>query len=934
MFRTKLKKSAALVVFASSVLLGCSQHESQQEAQQNTTAEPLVSKTLLQAPVQLKVGEGFIEPLGYYESKPRFSWRLMQGLNSFKQTAYQIQVASDAQFKSPIIWDSGQVESSANSWIKYQGQPLQSRQTVFWRVKVWNEAKQASKWSSAQSLEMGLLANKDWTAKWIGHTDTELAKSPSQALIATPQYLRTEFALDKSVKTARLYISAKGLFKAYINGQQVAPQDVMTPGWTPYQKRIETLTYDVTDLLAQGQNALAATLAGGWYSGRIFDLKDQDHTQPPRLIAQLEVTYQDGSIKTIATDETWLASQQGPIRFASIYDGEKYDQAKEIPGWNAVNKNISLQSSKWTQVTTENLDADVALSPKRHAPIRVIESLPVQQIVKADTNSVVFDFGQNMVGVPKVSIPMLAGQTAKIRFAEALHKGEFYTDNYRSAHSTNYFTADKTGVIHYQPSFTYHGYRYVEISGFDPKQTPSKDWVTAIVQHSDMALANNFTSSHSKLNQLLSNVVWGLRSNFYDIPLDCPQRDERMGWTGDAQVFVTPSMYMADSYAFWSAWLQSLREDQTAEGKIPSYVPYKEWKVKWASSGWGDAATIIPWDLYMMTGDKQVLADNYAMMQAWVRYHTSHSKNAISSMMTFGDWLQPFTESKQVNRGDTPFDLISTAYYARSIELTLKTAKELGKTADVAELQALHQQVKQAFRQHFFDSQLNPTQGLATQTTYLLGLAFNLFDGEEIEIAQQILIMLLKEADNHLRTGFLGTPLLASVLQDAGRSDLVYELIFKETYPSWFYSVNNGATTTWERWNSYSLKDGFNPQGMNSLNHYAYGSISRWFYEGMLGIQPKTPGFKQITIAPQLGEQLNQAQGFYDTPQGRVEVAWQVTDKQFNLKLVVPSNTTAEIILPKQLIASTVKLNGSVALNQALQNLSAGSYNLTATLAD
>ena len=843
-------------------------------------------------PTKLKVGEGFESPVGYYESKPRFSWEIPQNTHSNFQSAYQIQVSSTlSKFNTqPDLWDSNKVNSSATSWVEYQGLPLSSRQQLYWRVKVWNEKNQVSQWSKPQSIELGLLSNKDWQAKWIGHPDTKQSSQPSKSTIATPQYFRKSFNINKDIEKARLYITSKGVFKPFINGEEVSKVDVMTPGWTPYSKRIETLTYDLTDKLTQGQNTLASILAGGWFSARIADLKDTDHINSPLLLAQLEIQFIDGSNQVVTTDKSWRVTQNGPIRFASNYDGEHYSQAHELLNWNKQ----YFDSSAWPSVYTQNIDPAIKLSPKRHEPIRVISELSPIKILNISKNSVVFDFGQNMVGVPEISVPAVANQKIKIEFAEALHMGEFYTDNYRSALSTNLFTPSKSERITYKPTFTFHGYRYIKLSGFDTSKTPSKEWVKALVQHSDIKLYGNFNSSHPKLNKLFSNINWGLKSNFYDVPLDCPQRDERLGWTGDANAFVTPSMYMADSYGFWSAWLESMREEQTDNGKIPLYIPYVEW-IKWTSSGWGDAATIIPWELYIMTGDESVLIDNYEMMKNWLNYHKSQSKNHISNMQTFGDWLQPYpkAEGKKANRGDTDFSLIGTAFYARSVELTLNTAKVLNQHADIEQLTKLHQQIKTAFRDTFFDKNLIPKKGEPTQTAYLLALEFNLLEQTDIKKAQEQLIELIQKADNHLRTGFLGTPLLASALQKAGRSDLVYQLLFKESYPSWFYSINNGATTTWERWNSYSLEDGFNPQGMNSLNHYAYGTISRWFYEGILGITPLKAGFKEFKVSPQFSHYLNKVGGDVKTINGAIKLKWSLKGDNATFFLTVPKNSTA-----------------------------------------
>lgn len=922
---TKVKKSSILILL---FLLSACQSDS-------STSTLLPALEL--APEVLTVGEGFVEPLGYYESTPRFSWKIAQASTLNLQTAYQIQVATDTAYfdddfngknleGTTLLWDSGKVQSNDTSWITYQGKALSSRAKVSWRVRQWGNNDQATQWSIPQTVELGLLNNTDWQAKWIGHPDTELDKNPSQTLLATPQYLRKDFTIKGEIASAKLYITAKGIFKPFINGVEVSAKDVMTPGWTPYAKRIESLTYDLTDHLVQGDNTLAANLAGGWYAGRVYKFTEKEHKLPARLLAQLEIRYKDGQQQIVTSDDTWLATQNGPIRFASIYDGERYDQSYEMLNWNGV----GFDATNWQSVSATPLDDNVVISPKRHEPIRTTDEIAVESIVSHNNGTVVFDFGQNMVGVPKLSIPVVAGQEVKIRFAEALNKGEFYTENYRSAQSTDYYLPSKTGVITYQPTFTYHGYRYIEISGFDVNKTPEKSWATALIQHSDVTIHASFESSHQKLNKLSNNIVWGLRSNFFDIPLDCPQRDERLGWTGDAQVFATPSMYMADVYGFWSAWLQSVREEQGADGKIPLYIPFVEW-INFASSGWGDAATIIPWELYIVTGDITILADNYDMMKGWIKYHEKKSKDLISNMTTFGDWLQPYptnlADGENGNRGNTDFNLIGTAYFARSVQLTLKAAQALNKPADVATYTLLHDRIKQAFMQQFFNENLDLKKGVSTQTTYLLGLAYDLFPDEKRSIAVDKLIALIKEADSHLRTGFLGTPLLTQVLQEAGRSDVIYDLLFKETYPSWFYSINNGATTTWERWNSYSIEEGFNPQGMNSLNHYAYGTVSRWFYEGILGIKPAEPGFKTITIEPQFGHQLNQASGSYTTPQGTVKVNWTTQNQQLNLTLSVPKNTLANIVLPKVAIKK-VSFNGQFFPVDKLKDLQPGEYQL------
>nr|WP_232222425.1 alpha-L-rhamnosidase [Glaciecola sp. HTCC2999] len=690
-----------------------------------------------------------------------------------------------------------------------------------------------------------------------------------------------------------------------MNGQKVS-KDVMTPGWTPYKQRIETLTYDVTSLVHSGENVIAATVAEGWHTGRYLKLRALK-VKPSALLAQLEITYSNGTSQIIATDKNWKVTLDGPIREAGNYDGETYDANYEMSGWNTINFN----ANNWNTVITETIEPQVALAPKRHQAPAVKLTLPAVKIVEVANPKpgvVVFDMGQNMLGVPELSLPGIANQKMTFRFAEALHKNTFYTKNLRTAKATDYYTPAKSGQINYVPTFTFHGYRYVEVSGFDQSKTPDLSWVKGRVLHSNFDVNANFKNSHAKLNKLSQNVVWGLRGNFLDIPTDCPQRDERLGWTGDAQVFAAPSMYMADVYGFWAAWMQSVREAQAKDGGVPNFVPNKGHGFgKLASAGWGDVAVIIPWELYLLNGDKQFLQDNYDMIKRWLDFHKSKSEQYVSSLRGFKDWLQPYAKN-----GQTPQYLISTAYYARSLDYAAKIAKVLGHEEDATTYSDTFNKVKLAFRNEFYDENTK-VKSASTQTSYLLPLAFELFEGQDQINAEQHLVETIKTSDKHLGTGFLGTPLLAPVLQSIGRSDLMFDVLFKETYPSWFYSINNGATTTWERWNSYSLKDGFSKESMNSLNHYAYGAVAKWFYEGILGINTASAGFKDIKIAPQFNHRLQHASGSYKTPQGEITVNWRITNKQLDMQVSIPKNSRGNFELPQVtgLTINDVKLTES-----------------------
>lgn len=862
----------------------------------------------LKSAEHLTISEGFKNPIGFYNPKPTFSWKLPVLENVKSQSAYQIVVATSKELlpNNPDLWDSKKQKTSQSNWVKYNGLPLKSRQKVYWQIKYWNQDNAASSWSDMNYFELGLLSNKDWQAQWIGlDTKQEKILGSQDNIIHRPQYLRKSFELPSNIASARLYITAKGVFDVAINGQDVS-DDVMPPGYTPYKKRIETITYDVSNLIESGQNTIGVEVAAGWHSGRLGWMKSfWSDTESPKILCQLELTMKDGTKNMIISDHTWKGTTKGPIRLSEIYDGETYDANLKLGNWN---KN-GYDDKSWEAVHAEAITNDIRLEPKRHHTVKPKIEIVTKGITEKD-DALIFDLEQNMVGVPLLKVPMKKGETLKVRFAEMLAPdGTFYTENYRSAQSTDYYTAAQDGIIEWMPKFTFHGFRYVELSGYDNSNTPSKDWVTGLVQYSDFEENGTFTSSHNKLNQLQSNIVWGLRGNFFDIPTDCPQRDERMGWTGDAQVFGPTSMFNAHVYSFWASWLQSVRESQYDNGGIPWVVPDVLNNDK-VSAGWGDVCTIIPWKIYFRTGDKRILEDNYQMMKAWVGYHQSQSKQYISKMGFFADWLQPYPENGN-NKGDTALNIIGTAFFARSAKLTAQTAKVLGHEADYNAYMTLYKAVAKAFDAKFFDAEGNIIGVPATQTSYLLALAFDLLPESKRVQANNNLLQKIKEANNHLRTGFLGTPLLSKVLDGMGNTNVMYTLLFNETYPSWFYSINQGATTIWERWNSYSKAEGFNPQNMNSLNHYAYGAIGEWMYERIAGIAPLEAGYKTIGIAPQVRAPLTSASASLNVPYGKVSSAWEIKDGMFHLQTVIPPNTTAKIIIPAN-IEPELNVNGEL----------------------
>ena len=816
----------------------------------------------------LTVGEGFVDPIGFYDATPFLSWKLPAGVKH--QTAYRLQVGPDGE-----LWDSGWVESDQSTLVPYGGKPFASRQQVQWRVNFRDENGNESGWSEMSRFEMGLLSGEDWRAKWI---QPNTKSDPRKEAVA---WLRRAFTVDGKVVTARLHVTARGAFSLKLNGQRVGDEHFAN-GWTSYNNRLDTLTYDVTDPLADGGNTLQAMLGKGWYAGRLgWADKIGCYGNDPELLLQLEITHADGSTETIISDENWEGTWEGPVLSSSIYDGEVYDARRAVGTWAPVAVNTDLGPAR--------------LTPKPFAPVRATQTLNTQTVTEPQPRRFVFDLGQNMVGWAKINVPVEKDQTVTIRFAEMLQKdGTLYTENLRSARCTDTYTAAKTGTIQWEPHFTFHGFRYVEMSGLPEGAKPEPGWVIGVVLHSDLKPIGHFTCSHEKLNQLQRNIVWGQRGNFVDIPTDCPQRDERLGWTGDAHVFCPTSMFNYDCHAFWKSWLGSMRDDQMPDGRVPHVIP--DVLDQGGSPGWMDAATIIPWEVYVRTGDTEVLAENIQMMEKLVGWYRGRSVDyLIPKIEAFGDWLQPYAKD---TRGDTPAPLLASAYYAYSTQILADALIVLDRNEEAQRYADEAATVKAAFTAHYFDANGKLQNATETQTAYLLAIAYNLIPDDLMPNAVSHLVRLVDEADGHLRTGFLGTPYIVSILDRSGHPELASQMLFKETYPSWFFSINQGATTMWERWNSYSHENGFGDAGMNSFNHYAYGAIGQWMYERVAGLapDPAQPGYKHFFIRPLITAPLEHARAELETPYGKAVSAWTKSNGKATLDVVVPPNTTATIV--------------------------------------
>ncbi|MGB7343800.1 MAG: glycoside hydrolase family 78 protein [Pirellulaceae bacterium] len=922
-------------------------------------------------PTSLTVGEGFVDPVGFHDSSPVFSWKLPADGEVKSQSAYQIIVSESSDSDAKVIWDSGKVDSDQSLWVQYDGPAFESRQQVSWQVKFWDDQGRQSDWSDNATIEMGLLNNSDWDANWIefdgeerkpdtvkivkaefgnraaggskvkdvtstiagaikrgkvpfpakperlggdpapGEAKTlwidfemggirkqvEIPENksfnPFPPITAQPAYyFRREFDAASQIVKARLYASALGIYEFQINGKRVG-NDMLAPGYTMYSKRVESLTYDVAGLISEGDNAIGAVLGEGWYAGNLLLRKRDDLLAlTPKLLARLELTYADGRVETIVTDDQWRATNDGPIRAGGYYHGEDYDASKELGDWTRA----GYKDSAWTLVEKTPNGGAPKIVPKPIPSVQVMQQLEAVELTQPEPGKYVFDFGQNQVGVPTITMPVTKGETVLIRFAEMLQQdGTMYTENYRSARSQATYTAAETGMVTHTPSLSFFGYRYVELSGLAAGDKLTTDSVVANVIHTAFESRGQFKSSHDKLNQLQSNIRWGQLSNFIDIPTDCPQRDERLGWTGDAQVFCPTSLFNYEVHSFWSRWLQSVRDEQNEKGEIPHTVPSTPFG--YASPGWADVIVTAPWEVYERTGDIRLLQDNYDAMKKWVAVYEQRNENFIPDLTGWGDWLQPYTKGDR--KGDTAQDLIATAYFGRDARIMHWAATALSKSADAARYEKLHDDIRTAFTEKYFpDGVASP--GAQTQTACLMGLGYDLIEPSLRPDVEKQLLAKFEEADRHLRTGFLGTPLLAPVFDELGHADISYELLFKETYPSWFFSINQGATTMWERWNSYSHADGFGDASMNSYNHYAYGAIGQFMYERVAGLapDPKQPGYKHFFVRPLVGGPLTSARAELETGYGTAVSGWELVNDQLKLEVVVPPNTTATVEFP------------------------------------
>jgi alpha-L-rhamnosidase len=681
-----------------------------------------------------------------------------------------------------------------------------------------------------------------------------------------------------------------GVAELHLNGQKVG-RDFLMPGWSDYRKRVQALSTDVTKLLQPGPNQFGAILGDGWYCGYLLWKKDRNfYGKHPQLLARLEIELISGRRISIVTDRTWEL-RYGPILSADLYDGESYDARREIPGWCEPNS----PTRGWRRVNVLPKYRGT-LQPKINEPVRVTQTLPTRKITRPAPGVYVFDFGQNLSGVCRLQIRGRRGQTVTLKFAEMLKAdGNVYRENLRSARATDTYVCHGSGIEEWTPHFTFHGFRYVEVTGL--ARLPSKSQLTALVLHTDMKPTGRFSCSQPILNRLNQNIRWGQRGNFLDLPTDCPQRDERLGWTGDAQVFVGTAAFHYDVRNFFRKWTTDLCDGQRQDGAYPDVAPDVLGQLgpaQFGNAGWADAGVICPWKIYWHYGDRKILKENYPAMVRWIEYQRQTSKNMIRPRTAYGDWLAIDAVTPQ--NAPVPCDLVGTAYFAHSTDLMARIAGVLGRTKDRVRFRKLHAQIVERFQKAY----VTPDGRIVghCQTAYLLALGFDLLPTKLRPAAFRHLVDLISARNDHLTTGFLGTPLLCPVLTRFGRTDLAYRLLLQEDYPSWLYTVKNGATTMWERWNSYTKEHGFGDVGMNSFNHYAYGAVGEWMYSVIGGIRPMAPGFQKILFAPEPGGGLTEASTSLHTPHGLASCQWRLRGRRLSVDLQVPAGVHAALRLP------------------------------------
>lgn len=857
------------------------------------------------APAALRC-EYLSDPLAVDETKPRFSWTLTDPGRDVRQIAYEIHVASTpalAMSDAPDVWSSGKVLSSSSVNIEFGGRALQAAHRYVWAVRTWAGASSApSPWSTPAPFGMGLLIASDWSAaQWIG----DATPAPEGFAALPAPRLRREFDVVRTVRHATLFISALGVYEARLNGQRVGKQE-LAPEWTDYTTRVQYQGYDVTAALKPGANAIGVTLGDGWYAGRLgmaqqFSEKKGPRAvygRQPRLIAQLIIETDDGQVQRVVTDGSWISTLSGPVRSADLLDGEDIDARRETPGWDR--PEFKAVPADWKPVVVDpGIKAKLVAQPNQ--PIRVIDTLKPVALAQPKPGSFVYDLGQNMAGRCRVRLVGKPGTIVTLRHAEAANDdGTIYTTNLRGAPQVDHFTlaGNPTGEI-FEPTFTYHGFRFVEVTG--DITTPKLEDLSGVVVGSASPLVGSFECSSPMLNRLWLNILWTQHANMMSVPTDCPQRDERLGWTGDILSFAQTAMFNKDMGGFFAKWMQDVRDAQADDGRYADIAPHPYGKNKHFTGvpAWGDVGVFLPWEAYVNYDDRRLLERHLDSAKRWVDWVLATNPDLVwrkGRHNDYNDWLNGDTlihEGWPRKGGSVPNDIFATAFFARSTRIVSDMAAALGKSDDAKKYLDVSNRIRAVFARDF----VGPDGAMPgdTQAGYALALNFDLAPAELRPKLVDRLLAGIKAYDNHLSTGFHSSHRAMLELTSSGHAEVAYALVNDTRFPSWGYSIQNGATTIWERWDGYVKGRGFQDPGMNSLNHWALGSVGEWMTRVILGINPDpaAPGYAHFVLRPVPGGGLTFARGSYQSVRGLIESHWRDEPSGTTYLVVVPANTTA-----------------------------------------
>lgn len=788
-----------------------------------------------------------VNPLGVDTRQPRFFWKNSHPERGQKQVAFQLIVSLSEEADKGDLWDSGRVNTDSSIQIVYGGKPLQSNRTYYWKVRIWDDRGQESPWSQVASFDTGLFAASDWKGEWIGGENL----------------LRREFNLPENPRRARAFVAGLGYYELRVNGQK-AGEHVLDPGWTTYSRRVLYVTYDITSLLRKGKNALGVMLGEGWYKSRA-------------LLFQLYVECEDGVLVEIHSDTTWKTAR-GPIVEDSIYHGETYDARLEQPGWDEPD----FEDRGWKPAQKAKVPGGV-LSAQLMPAIKVVDTIVPLTMTSPAPGVYIFDLGQNISGWAQLKVRGPRGTDVRLRFSELLYEnGILNQENLRSARAEDHYLLKGEGEEVWEPRFTYHGFRYVEVTGYPG--TPKIDSVRGRVVHTAVTPAGNLAFSKQILNDIQRIILWGQKTNLHSIPTDCDQRDERMGWMGDAQVTAEEAIMNFDMAAFYTNFLRNIRDAQGEDGSITDTVPHI-WGSRPADPAWGTAYPLIAWYMYQYYGDRRILEEHYDGLKKYVEFLKSKAENGLVRFSHYGDW---------VAIDKCPGSLVSSFYYYYDVKILAEAARVLGKHPEADLYQKLLAEIKEAFNRAYLDPATRNYAG-GSQTANALPLFLGLVpDNARGAVWSNLFNDLVYRHDSHLTTGIIGTKYILEVLTMFGNSDLAYDIMTKTDFPSYGYMIRNGATTLWELWQK---REG---PSMNSHNHPMFGSVGAWFYKALAGINmaPDSVAFRKLVISPQMVRDLRHASGSIYTINGQVSCSWEKQDRKIKLNVDIPMGSQAEIYLP------------------------------------